>query len=844
MPHHDRKITISAAGSRKATQWPPQTLYWSEFVQRLKTPTRGTETLAEYLRLKKSQQDDLKDVGGFVAGTLAGHRRKANAVTGRDVITLDLDNIPPGGTQDVLRRVDAMGCAYAVYSTRKHEPGRPRLRTLFVVDRTVTADEYEPIARKLADLVGIDLCDPTTFEASRLMYWPSCCSDSEYVYQYGDKPFLSADGILDMYQDWRNVAEWPQAPGEQQKAAKSATKQGDPLEKSGVVGAFCRVYDIYKAMEIFLPGVYEPVDNSPGRCTYTGGSTVGGVIVYDNGKFLYSHHATDPCSGRLVNAFDLVRLHKFGDRDDEAKPGTPTNRLPSYTAMCELAVADPPVATLLNQERYEKATQEFAADPNENANWMTKLAISSSTGLPVKTTDNVLIILENDPLLKGKIAYDEFANRGLVLGALPWDPRKERRQWTDVDDAGLRHYIERVYNITGKERIFDALALCAHKHTINDVKDYLTSLKWDGIKRLDTLLIDYLGAENNIYTRAVIRKSLAAAVARVMAPGCKYDYVSILVGPQGIGKSTFLRLLGKDWYSDSLQTFEGKEASEMIQGVWINELGELSGLSRAETNAVKQFLSRTEDIFREAYGRRTNRYPRRCVFFGTTNDIEFLRDRTGNRRFWPVVVRVQEPKKNVFQELPDEVDQIWAEAFLAWQLGEPLYLTGEAEQLALQAQEEHRESNAKEGVIEGFVNRPIPTNWAGRGLAERRMYWSGEFGKMPASETVPRDRICAAEIWCECFNKDISLMRRADAMEINSILDRLTGWKKDRTGRQYGKPYGYQRGYYRTIQLVNPTETLKHSTETLTENVSENVTGSETFETIETLKVSPSKPCQ
>jgi len=323
------------------------------------------------------------------------------------------------------------------------------------------------------------------------------------------------------------------------------------------------------------------------------------------------------------------------------------------------------------------------------------------------------------------------------------------------------------------------------------------------------------------------------------------------VGPQGIGKSTFLRLLGKDWYSDSLQTFEGKEASEMIQGVWINELGELSGLSRAEINAVKQFLSRTEDIFREPYGRRTNRYPRRCVFFGTTNEDEFLRDRTGNRRFWPVVVGVQEPKKNIFRDLPEEVDQIWAEAFLAWQLGEPLYLTGEAEQLALQAQEEHRESNAKEGIIAEFVNRPIPVNWMNRSLAERRMYWSGEFGKNRDEKTVPRDRICAAEIWCECFGKDISLMRRADVVEINSILSRLPGWKKDRNGRQYGKPYGYQRGFFREIQLVRSAETLKqsaetlkHSAETFGRNVSENVSETETIETIETLNVSDLKPCR
>lgn len=837
MLNHDRRITISAAGSRWAKSWPVQAIYWSELVEKLKVPVRGTETLAEYLKLPKAQQDDLKDVGGFVGGTLTGGRRKASTVATRDIITLDLDNIPAGGTADVLRRLDGLGCAYVVYSTRKHEEARPRLRVLIPTDKPVSADEYEPIARKLAEIIGIDLADQTTFEAHRLMYWPSCCSDSQYVYQYGDKPFVSADGILAVYQDWRNVAEWPQVPGEEKKTNRLATRQGDPLGKSGVVGAFCKVYDIYRAMETFLPGVYEPVAGSSDRFTYTKGSTVGGTVIYDNGKFLYSHHATDPCSGRLVNSFDLVRLHKFGDRDDEAKPGTPTNRLPSYTAMCELAVADPPVATLLNQERYEKATQEFATGLDEDANWMAKLAVSATTGLPAKTTDNALIILENDPLLKGKIAFDEFANRGLVLGDLPWDPRTERRQWTDIDDAGLRHYIERVYGITGKERIFDALALCAHKHVMNDVKDYLVSLQWDGVKRLDTLLIDYLGAEDNVYTRAVIRKSLAAAVARVMTPGCKYDYVPILVGPQGIGKSTFLRLLGKDWYSDSLQTFEGKEASEMIQGVWINELGELSGLSRTETNAVKQFLSRTEDIFREAYGRRTNRYPRRCVFFGTTNDSEFLRDRTGNRRFWPVVVGVQEPKKNVFQELPDEVDQIWAEAFLTWQLGEPLYLTGEAEQLALQAQEEHRESNAKEGIIEEFVNRPVPANWAGRGLAERRMYWSGEFGKILANETAPRDRICAAEIWCECFGKDISMMRRADVVEINSILDRLPGWKKDRNGRQYGKPYGLQRGYSRTLQLLQ-------SPVTLSENVTRECNSGVTSVTPDTFNVTAVKPCK
>lgn len=839
---NDRQITISAAGSRKATQWPPQTLHWSEFVQRLQTPARGTETLAEYLRLKKSQQDDLKDVGGFVAGTLAGNRRKANAVTGRDIITLDMDNILPGGTQDVLRRVEGLGCAYAVYSTRKHEPGRPRLRILLVTDRTVTADEYEPIARKLADLIGIEMCDPTTFEASRLMYWPSCCSNSEYIYYYGDKPFLSADGILDMYQDWRNVAEWPVVPGEEKKTKKLADRQEDPTTKAGVVGAFCRVYDIYSAMETFLPGVYEPVDNSPGRYTYTGGSTVGGVIVYDDGLFLYSHHATDPVSGQLVNAFDLVRHHRFTELDDDAKPNTPVNRLPSYIAMCELAVTDQPVAALLNQERYEKATQEFAVDP-EGTDWMKKLQMSS-TGALAKTINNVLVILENDPLLKGKLAFDEFANRVVTLGALPWDERGETRVWGDPDDAGMLHHLEHVYEMQiAEKRMYAAITLCAHKHKFNEVQDYLKSLNWVGERIVDTLLIDYLGAEDNIYTRAVSRKSMVAAVARVMDPGCKYDYMPILSGPQGIGKSTFLRLLGRKWYSDSLQTFEGKEAAEMIQGVWINELGELNGLTRSETNAVKQFLSRTEDIYREPYGRRTNIYPRKCVFFGTTNDAEFLKDMTGNRRFWPVDVGLQKPTKDIFSDLENEVDQIWAEAFMYWQLGESLYLTGEAEEIALQEQEAHRESNTKEGIIQEFIERPTPVNWSNRGLAERRMYWSGEFAKNQTEKTIPRDKICAAEVWCECFNKDISFMRRAETLEINNILSRIPGWKKDKNGRQFGKPYGLQRGYSRAIHLLqtNVTNPVTNPV-TNSENVTENVTKIDTFVTFETFNVSGSKP--
>ena len=176
--NYDRLITITTGNNRRSINWQPLSLMLSEFYEKLRIPARSTETMQEYLALKKSDQDDRKDIGGFVAGSLSGPRRKAGAVTGRDVITLDYDNIPVGGTEDILRRVEGLGCGYCIYSTRKHSPATPRLRILLPFDRTATPDEYEPCARFLADNIGMEFADPTTFEATRLMYWPSCCSDS------------------------------------------------------------------------------------------------------------------------------------------------------------------------------------------------------------------------------------------------------------------------------------------------------------------------------------------------------------------------------------------------------------------------------------------------------------------------------------------------------------------------------------------------------------------------------------------------------------------------------------------------------------------------------------------
>lgn len=791
---YDRTITISVGASRRATHWQPQTMRVSELYEKLRLPARGAETLTEYLSLPKGKQDDLKDVGGFVAGTLSGPRRKAGAVTGRDVLTLDLDNIPAGGTNDVLCRVEGLGCGYCVYSTRKHMPSAPRLRVLLPLDRTVTADEYEPCARRMAEYIGITLADPTTFEPSRLMYWPSCCADSDYIYLWQDKPMLSADGLLSTFTDWRDTTSWPQVPGAQ-GPARLAAKQGDPLAKKGVVGAFCRVYSIEDAMDAFLPGVYLPVDAMPGRYTFTGGSTTGGAVLYDNGKFLYSHHATDPCGSRLVNAFDLVRLHRFADLDDEAQPGTPTNRLPSYTAMSELAVSDQRVSGLLLQERWENAAEGFAAQERENDGaWRNQLKVSTKTGLPQSTIDNIWIILENDPVLKGKFALNQFAGRGEILGPVPWNDQGRRRPWQDSDNQGLYWYMEKYYGISGRANIDGALVLHSEKHAFNDVKDYLSRLRWDGTERLDTLLVDYLGAEDSAYTRAITRKVFTAAVARALEPGTKFDCMTILSGPQGIGKSTLLDRMSKGWFNDSIRTFEGKEASELLQGVWLVEISELDAFRRTDVARIKQFLSLRADRFRAAYGRHVKEMPRCCVFFGTTNSDDYLQDRTGNRRFWPVDVGKCPVKKDVWRDLGDELDQLWAEAVTRWKEGEPLYLSGGIEAAAKAEQEHHREVNAREGLVLDFLGRLVPEDWCKWPLDRRRMFWNGTVaGEL---RLVPRERVCALEIWCELFEGQKKDMRYSDTQEINSIIASASGWKRQKSALKFGY-CGAQKGFIR-----------------------------------------------
>lgn len=795
-----RQLRIATGASRTTKIWKNTSITWDELKDRLSTTTRTPETQGEYRNLTKPKQDEIKDIGGFVGGKLKNGRRKLESVDSRDILTLDADF----AAEDFCDQLELfLSCAWIVYSTHKHTPEKPRLRLLIPLDRPVSADEYEAIARKMAEEIGIDQFDDTTYQAHRLMYWPSTSIDGEYLFESGAGEALCVADVLAKYKDWHDVTEWPVSGRTLQSRERLLKKQEDPTEKRGVVGAFCRTYTVEEAMDKFIPGVYTPCVMD-GRYTYAAGSTAAGAVVYDDGKFLYSNHATDPTSGMLCNAFDLVRLHKFGELDDEAKDGTPTVKMPSYLKMMDLAVGDEGVRKTMHKERtedmkkdFEGVTEEETADEAPN-DWILGMDVDSK-GNYLATVHNVKLILTNDSALKGKIRKNEFTRRYKLFGEVPWDKRSEERDWTDVDDAGLRYYLEKGYQIKGKAAIEDAWSLVAMENRYHPVRDYLESLVWDGIPRAEKVFIDYMGAEDCDYVKTVTRLALTAAVARVFMPGTKYDNVLVLVGPQGCGKSTVIKKLAKDWFSDSLSTMQGKEAYEQIQGFWIIEIGEMAAMKRYEVETVKQFTSKSEDSYRAAYGHHVETYKRQCIFFGTTNTYEFLKDMTGNRRFWPVDVDPEKSPKDMWTQLDEtEIDQIWAEIVGIYRNGGKVHiedktLLREAERV----QDEHLEESPLTEEVLGFLDMLLPKNWYDLEIYTRRMFIQNNEFDLSLKGEMRREKVCAREVWCELFGGDLKDLTNAKIREINEIILKTGDWEKPKSNQRFGEFYGKLRGFVR-----------------------------------------------
>lgn len=798
--NNDFSIDLATAHSRIAKKWRNRHWLWSELLQRCSETKRTGETAAEYARMSKEEQSNVKDVGGFVGGYLSGGIRKNANVMYRTVATLDIDY----GTVNVWDDFTmAFGFAAMIYSTHKHSSKTPRYRLVFPLSRQVSPAEYEPLCRKIAAEIGIDLFDDTTYELPRLFYWPSTSKDADFVFDYQDGPACDVDAILSQYVDYKDVSAWPLSSREGDVIAHEIKKQGDPTEKPGVIGAFCRAYSIEDAIDTFLSDKYEKTGHD-GRYTYKLGSVAGGLVCYE-GKFAYSHHETDPASKQLCNAFDLCRVHLFGAQDEGSR-ALDVTRKPSYAAMQEFAAKDKAVKLLMARERAQAAADDFdglddAELPEDyNDEWKAELEYTKS-GKLLCNIANIILILENDPALAGHIVHDLFTGMDSAKDGLPWN--KNANQWTDTDDANLRVWLEKHYDITGKEKIADALTAVLTRHSYHPIRDYLNGLTWDGVPRLDRIIIDYMGAEDSELNRAMSRKHFVAAVARVFNPGCKYDYCLIMSGAEGIGKSTLLCVMGGKWFNDSITTLEGKEGMEQLRRAWVVELGELSSIKRSDVEQVKAHLSKQVDIYRAAYARRVLEHPRQCVFCGTTNEALFLKGDTGNRRFWVIPVVAELRKYRDWSEaIRRDRDQLWAEAVHYYKQGEPLYLSEELEAQAKQRQQDFNDDNDDPivAMLDKYLNTLLPVNWDTMDIQARRSYLRDP-DPLQAEGTVKRDKVCAAEFICEQLGKNMAdkdykyLCRRVSKM----IGDRPE-WERVSSTKHAAKLYGTQRGFRRVEQ--------------------------------------------
>ena len=803
---HDGKLLIAIGRSRKSAQWQNRELQWSELLDKLAQTTRTRETAAEYAALPKGERDNIKDVGGFVGGYLKNGKRNNASVVNRCMVCLDADYADEGLLDDLdLTFINA----YALYSTHSHTLEKMRLRLIIPLSRTVTPDEYAAISRRIADELTLTRFDPTTFEPARLMYWPSTPEDGEFVFRYSDATFLDPDAVLATYPDWTDASLWPTTRPLEERTRAKIGKQEDPLEKKGVIGAFCRAHSITDVLEHILSDRYTPTEQED-RYTFIGGSTTGGLVVYDD-KYAYSHHATDPAGGKLCNAFDLVRLHLFtpgGTAPDGSQVGDEAN---SISAMRAYAAADEATRIQMTEERLRQADEDFSEELPERsqsntaetaADWQSKLTYDKMGNIK-NTLTNLLLIMQNDPQLKG-VVFNQLSDVMEIrddIAPVPW--KHPSKFWRDADDKQIISYIETRYGAFSNRNYDVAIGKVTDDRSYHPIRDYLSSLpEWDRTPRIETLLIDYLGAPDNRYVRAVTRKTLCAAVKRVLQPGIKFDTMLVLNGPQGVGKSTLIAKLGGEWFNDSLSLNDTKDktAAEKLQGFWIMEIGELAGLRKAEVETLRSFLSRQNDIYRASFGKRATPHLRQCVFFGTTNEESgYLRDTTGNRRFWPVKTPGS-GYKHSWQLTREEIDQIWAEALYYVNSGEKIYLDSDLDALAQEEQREAMQTDEREGLVREYLDKLLPEDWETMDLAERRGFLRGDaFTGGNREGTIRRNTVCALEIWCECLGRESGAIRRSDSNDIFSMLARI-GWKKAETnslGMRRLPLYGPQRCFDR-----------------------------------------------
>ena len=784
------KYTLSVAGSSASLKWSTVRYTWEGFLERLNRDIRSTETMRDFDRLDRTARANLKDVGGYMAGELSGARRLKSAVLSRSMITLDVDYADSLFPVEFDTRFP--GVAAVIYNTRSDREKSRRFRVVIpFAEEVQDAAQYEAAARKMAELLGIDLFDPTTFQAERMMYWQSLSSDQPKVFEVFEGEPISAEYLLSLYgnnEEWRDIRNWA-FKSDQEKETRAIVSKAmaqNPREKAGLVGAFCRAYSVPAAIEKYLSDVYEIAPGND-RYTYKAGHSVGGMIVFDD-LFCFSYHSTDPIAdGHAYNAYDLVRVHKFGHlgKEDSTKE---MNKLVCADKECVKDMVTPD-ADLDDFDDYGDAVKSDSTKEVTELVWDL-----DGKGNKQVTVNNFVNAFKSDPLLNGLLAYDML--KETIVFTRPSFTAKGSKKGdlvNDTDISIIKGRIERMHGIYNDAKLNDAIEQVSSDNAFHPIKLYLESLTWDGVPRIDTFLVDYMGAEDNAYTREAFRKMLLAAVTRIYEPGRKFDTALVFYSEQGVGKSTLIQRLSKGWFNDSLTNLSGKESYEAIQFAWLVELAELSALRKSDVEAVKNFISKREDTYRGAYARRVKTHKRQCVFFGSTNDDEFLKDATGNRRFFPVEVKRTRKTRLIFEpEFDAMVDQLWAEAMEGYMLGEALTLSDEAEAIAGGTREEFTERTPIQGLIEEYLDRLFPADYEDRFLAQRLDFLNGDLGE---EGTETKNSFSLIELWTEALGRRKDEYTVVKARELSNAVKALKGWKRDKQARQ--KIYGPQVIYRR-----------------------------------------------
>lgn len=635
-------ITISVGKSRNSTSWKQVSMTWSQFVDRLRNPEVTSETVKEFHEMTRDQQADIKDVGGYVGGILRDGRRLADNVESRDVIAWDADY----ASMDIWDAWEMMvGCTAVMHSTHKHKPEAPRLRIIAPLTRPVTPMEYEAIGRKIASWMDIEAFDDTTYEANRLMFWASHPVDGEYVFQEMKTEWLDPDKILAEYNDWRDMREWPISSRQTEIIRKMGKKQGDPLTKPGVIGAFNRAYSISDAIEKFLPGVYEPCGES--RWTYTQGTTLGGAVVYDDDTFLYSHHDHDPIHGRLCSAYDLVRLHLFGELDKGSEEELAN--LPSSKKMKELCSSDEKVIAELGESAKEDPSDVFRREEDTLERFKND---TTAQGSAVQFIDTYgakmrwckefdwmfwdgqkwLIDAETEIKMLAMNFADSKFNGALIMEQTATDKYTKKLAEAEMQRA------KKLRTSAGKKDMMEQAATIQHEpdassydanpwdlNTPDGILDLRTGEMRDHDPEARCTKVTFCGLETtpegistwNKFIRYITRNDTdfaeylqmlmgMAAVGKVYEEGIVISY-----GPGGNGKSTFFgavsKVLGdyaKSLNADTVTPLNGKPDENyivMLRGVRLAVMGETDENAKLAVAGMKRISSQDNIIARQNY---------------------------------------------------------------------------------------------------------------------------------------------------------------------------------------------------------------------------------------------------